>query len=178
MENVQPSVEAQKKLCDIDDDVRLPFTIPGTSDVYKIGFLKSSTCNMITRLLVTRKVSKPKSDSTIDVVKSMSKHSYIPYKVAAYGILNSPWKIRLFHGFLWRKLARKYDYSQVLYIVQRVYDNIDLAAFFLSMALAEKMMNSMKMMTQKEVGQYAAELESELKGHSSKNSRRTRKKTT
>ena len=59
-----------------------------------------------------------------------------------------------------------------------MYDNIDLAAFFLSMALAEKMMNSMKMMTQKEVGQYAAELESELKGHSSKNSRRTRKKTT
>ena len=178
MKNVQPSVEAQKKLCDIDDDVHLPFTIPGTTDVCKIGFLKNYTCNMITRLLVTRKVSKPKSDSTKDVIETMSEHSSIPYKVAAYGILNSWWKIKLFHRFLWRRLAMKYDYQQVLYIVQRVYDNIDLAAFFLSMALAEKMMNSMKMMPQKEVGQYAAELESELKGHSSKNSRRTRKKTT
>lgn len=153
-------------LCDIDEDSRIPFTVPGSNDVYKIGFLNHYTCNKITRLLVTRRVSKPKSDSTKDVVESMSENSSIPYKVAAYGILNSAWKIKFLHWYLWRKLARKYGYNQVLYIVQKVYDNIDLSAFFLSMALSEKMMNTMKMMTQKEVGQYAAELESELRARS------------
>ena len=83
MKNVQPSVEAQKKLCDIDDDVHLPFTIPGTTDVCKIGFLKNYTCNMITRLLVTRKVSKPKSDSTKDVIETMSEHPVPTVKISS-----------------------------------------------------------------------------------------------
>jgi hypothetical protein len=95
----QADIKARKELDNIVNDVPTVVVIPGTKKKVKIRGVKPYTLERITKLWLERD-SMTIPDDSASTLKSMCAEPYFAIKEALYFVLNSWWKIKLWHGFL------------------------------------------------------------------------------
>ena len=124
----------------------------------------------LTNLWLERDLAMPESSS--DTLKSVCIDPYFAVKEALYFVLNSWWKITLFHRFLsfWWGKVKGYTDEQMLPIIQEGKKKVQLTAHWAVMAYSTDMRTDWMKMTSKEAEQFQAELLSAAKQLSSKSS--------
>ncbi len=155
----QPSAKAQEKQYNLDKDV--PFVITIGKKSYKCRYLKDWTSHQIS-IEIVKAAPNPVADVT-ELVKLLSTHITLPSKVLSMLILEKPWKIMLFHWYLWRKFYMTTTQRDKSAALITVYEALDLSFFFQNIQLIAEM-NTLRMrMTKTELKQLSAELQSERK---------------
>ena len=164
-------VKARQGLNDITGDKPAIVNIPGTKKVVKLYGVKPYTLEKITELWIERDVNAVPEDSA-STLKSMCSEPYFAVKEALYFVLNSWWKINLFHKFLtfWWGKVKGYTEEQMLPIILEGKKKLPLTAHWMIMAYSTDMRTDMMKMTKTEAEQFRAELLSVAKQLSSKNS--------
>lgn len=167
----QADIKARKELDNIVNDVPTVVVIPGTKKKVKIRGVKPYTLERITKLWLERD-SMTIPDDSASTLKSMCAEPYFAIKEALYFVLNSWWKIKLWHGFLtfWWSKVKGYTEEQMLPIIMEGKKKLPLTAHWMIMAYSADMRTDMVKMTKAEAEQYRAELLSATKQLSSKNS--------
>lgn len=99
-------------------------SIPGCRKKFKIRFLCDYTIQKITQLLLEREELEEaaKGDDSDAVMRSAVRHPYFTIKMASLATLNTPFKIAIFHPFLWRWWAyvRHFDEEQMAPVAEAV----------------------------------------------------------
>ena len=164
-------VKARQELNEITGNKPAIVGIPGTQKVVKLYGVKPYTLEKITELWIERDVNAVPEDSA-STLKSMCSEPYFAVREALYFVLNSWWKINLFHKFLtfWWGKVKGYTEEQMLPIILEGKKKLPLTAHWMIMAYSADMRTDMMKMTKKEAEQYRAELLSVAKQLSSKNS--------
>ena len=136
----QPTLDIQRELDLLAEDIPTEVTIPYTKKVYKIGWIKNKTIRKITQVLN----SKAESPNDEDVILC---------KAMALIVLNGYWKIRLFYPFLWRWFAyvKQYTDYQILPIIEVAKKKAPQIPYFLSMTYLTGLKDSLATMSREEV---------------------------
>ena len=166
----QPDKIARKEYARIVSDLPSKVTIPGTRKVVTLKGVHPYTLERLTLLWVERDMNLP--DSSSDTLKDACIDPYFAVREALYFVLNSWWKINLFHKFLtfWWGKVKGYTDEQMLPIILEGKKKLLLTAHWMIMAYSADMRTDMVKMTKTEAGQFQAELLSAAKQLSSKSS--------
>lgn len=170
----QADVNARKRLSEVTEDTATIVAIPGTKKRVSLRGVKPYTLEMITKLWLERDIMVVPDDSA-STLKSMCSEPYFAIREALYLVLNSWWKINLFHKFLtfwWGKVIGYTD-EQMMPIILEGKKKLPLTAHWMIMAYSADMRADMKKMTKTEAEQFRAELISAAKQLSSKSSHAT-----
>lgn len=161
---MQPNTDAQIKYKMASQ--RLPEIIPVQGRKFRIYPMRRAAQSRISKLLVFRQVAKPESGAK-GAFEAMKKATNIPYRIAAIALTNDLRLILPFYEriYAWI-LGAKYSQEDIQPIIQKAIERMGVSAFFLSMGLGEMMLDTLKQMTTKEVGQFRQGLRSEVSGHS------------
>lgn len=164
-------VKARQELNDITGNKPAIVEIPGTKKSVKIYGVKPYTLEKITELWIERDINAAPEDGA-STLKSMCSEPYFAVKEALYFVLNSWWKINLFHKFLtfWWGKVKGYTEEQMLPIILEGKKKLPLTAHWMIMAYSADMRTDMMKMTKTEAEQFRAELLSVANRLSSKNS--------
>ena len=154
----QPTLEQRKEYMDIVGNSVSVVPIIGTKRSVRLRWIKPYTMERITEVWIERDLASAKIEKGSDVAKDLCKEPYFAFKEAALMILNNDIKIRLFYGFYWRWLARRYSEQQMLPIIDAGKKKAPLRAHYEIMAFSTDMMMDAMRMTKKEAEQYRAEL--------------------
>ena len=167
----QADINARQRLNEVTEDTPTIVTIPGTKKKVSLRGVKPYTLERITKLWIERDVMTAPEDSA-STLKSMCSEPYFAVKEALYFVLNSWWKINLFHKFLtfWLGKVKGYTDEQMLPIILEGKKKLLLTAHWMIMAYSADMRTDVVKMTKKEAEQFRAELLSAAKQLSSKNS--------
>ena len=167
----QADINARQGLNEIADDIATEVQIPGTKKKVSLRGVKPYTLERITKLWLERDAMAAPEDSA-STLRSMCAEPYFAVKEALYFVLNSWWKINLFHKFLtfWWGKVKGYTDEQMLPIILEGKKKLPLTAHWMIMAYSADMRTDMMKMTKKEAEQYRAELLSVAKQLSSRNS--------
>ena len=122
LKDMDKVLEIREKLQELEENEKLTFQLGKRT--YKIARLGQWTSRKINRLVFD--IQKARSEE--DIRESDEDRLLVP-KVISLAILKYPWKIRLFHWYLWRKLDRKYSQQDFLPIISKIIDNSDMAFF-------------------------------------------------
>ena len=154
----QPSLEAKSDLVGIDENLPDIVSIPDTNRKVKIRALHPYTHEMLTKIWVTRDLSRPGNGT--ETVSELLKDPYFNHKIAALFVLNGFFRIKLFYGLLWRWYAyiRGYREYQLTDIIKTAKKKIPLIAYYRNIMLTMDMRTDWMTMTNKEAEQYRAEL--------------------
>lgn len=140
----------QRRQYNIKNDI--PFDVTMGSSVFKVRYLKSWTSDRISKELIEADMVDVKN-----VFNSIKSNGSLPAKVASLMILNSYWKIRLFHPFFWRWIYRNKTHGDILETITIMTETLDLSSFITSIHLTSQMNAMKKKVTQREVKQLLAE---------------------
>ena len=167
----QADINARQRLNEVTEDTPTIVTIPGTKKKVSLRGVKPYTLERITKLWIERDVMTAPEDSA-STLKSMCSEPYFAVREALYFVLNSWWKINLFHKFLtfWWGKVKGYTDEQMLPIILEGKKKLQLTAHWMIMAYSADMRTDVVKMTKKEAEQFRAELLSAAKQLSSKNS--------
>ena len=167
----QADINARQRLNEVTEDTPTIVTIPGTKKKVSLRGVKPYTLERITKLWIERDVMTAPEDSA-STLKSMCSEPYFAVREALYFVLNSWWKINLFHKFLtfWWGKVKGYTDEQMLPIILEGKKKLQLTAHWMIMAYSADMRTDMVKMTKTEAEQYRAELLSVAKQLSSKSS--------
>jgi hypothetical protein len=167
----QADVRSRVELGNIVNDVPTLVDIPGTKKTVSLRGVKPYTLERITGLWLERD-SMTIPDDTSGTLKSMCSEPYFAVKEALYFVLNSWWKIILFHRFMtfWWGKVKGYTDEQMLPIIIEGKKKLPLTAHWMIMAYSADMRTDMIKMTKEEAEQFRAELLSAAKQLSSKSS--------
>ncbi len=167
----QADINARQRLNEVTEDTPTIVTIPGTKKKVSLRGVKPYTLERITRLWIERDSMAVPEDSA-STLKSMCSEPYFAVREALYFVLNSWWKINLFHKFLtfWWGKVKGYTDEQMLPIILEGKKKLQLTAHWMIMAYSADMRMDIVKMTKTEAEQYRAELLSAAKQLSSKNS--------
>ena len=167
----QADINARQRLNEVTEDAPTIVTIPGTKKKVSLRGVKPYTLERITKLWIERDVMTAPEDSA-STLKSMCSEPYFAVREALYFVLNSWWKINLFHKFLtfWWGKVKGYTDEQMLPIILEGKKKLLLTAHWMIMAYSADMRTDMVKMTKTEAEQYRAELLSAAKQLSSRNS--------
>ena len=124
---MKETLDLREQLQQLEDNERLTFQLG--SRTYKIARLSQWTSMRINRLIFQLQ----KKRSELDIRESDEDRLLVP-KVISLAILKYPWKIRMFHWYLWRKLNRKYSQVDFMPIISKIIDNSDMAFFSKNLA--------------------------------------------
>ena len=124
---MKETLELREQLQQLEDNERLSFQLG--KKTYKIARLSQWTSMRINRLIFQLQ----KKRSELDIRESDEDRLLVP-KVISLAILKYPWKIRMFHWYLWRKLNRKYSQADFMPIISKIIDNSDMAFFSKNLA--------------------------------------------
>ena len=138
--------KTEKKINDIKNDV--PFLVPVGNKEYKCKYLKSRTSEIISMLIVNEKEENPKN--AIETLKGLKMNGRNPAKITSLLILNSYWKIRLFHWVFWRYLFTVKENKDFTQAIAVCIEAMQLDSFSLSVALTSKLNTLRIRMTQEE----------------------------
>lgn len=154
-----PSKSAQAELSDITTDGVEIVKIRGTKHTVRITAVKNGTLEKVTTLWSKRDMSEPPKDAN-DTLSILRKDIYFSHKEAAYFVLNSYWKIKLFHWVVWRWFAFVWqlDESQLTDILVAAKKKIPFLSFFKNIVLTMDMRTDILRMTTKEAEQYRREV--------------------
>lgn len=147
-------LEIRKKLQELEENEKLTFQLG--KKTYKIARLGQWTSRKINRLVFD--IQKARSEE--DIRESDEDRLLVP-KVISLAILKYPWKIRLFHWYLWRKLDRKYSQQDFLPIISKIIDNSDMAFFSKNLASLHMAAMMETEITKETITNIAARLKSE-----------------
>lgn len=167
----QADIDARREYDEIVNDIPTEVRIPGTKKVVKLRGVKPYTLERLTRLWLERDMDAVPEDAA-STLKSLCSEPYFAVKEALLFVLNSYWKIRLFHRFLswwWGKVIG-YTEEQMSPIILEGKKKLPLTAHWTNMAFSTDMRTDMIKMTRKEAEQYRAEQLSVLSQLSSRNS--------
>lgn len=167
----QADLNTRREYDEVVNDTPVSVKIPGTRKTVRLRGVKPYTLERVTRLWLERDVTKAPEDSA-STLKSMCAEPYFAVKEALYFVLNSYWKIRLFHGLLsfwWGKVIGYTD-AQMLPIIMEGKKKLPLMEHWTIMAYSADMRTDMTKMTRKEAEEYRAELLSVANRLSSRNS--------
>lgn len=166
----QPSKYAQNQVADILSDKGEIVPIPGTKHTVCITPLKNGTLEKVTELWNKRDMVDVPKDAN-DTLTIIRKDVYFSHKEAAYFVLNSYWKIKLFHWLVWRWFAFVWqlDESQLTDILITAKKKIPLMSFYKNIILTMDMRTDILRMTTKEAEQYRREVISAQEQHSAQN---------
>ena len=164
-------IKARQELNDITGDTPAIVEIPGTKKSVKIYGVKPYTLEKITQLWIERDVNAVPEDGA-STLKSMCSEPYFAVREALYFVLNSWWKINLFHKFLtfWWGKVKGYTDEQMMPIILEGKKKLPLTAHWMIMAYSADMRTDMMKMTKTEAEQFRAELLSVASQLSSKSS--------
>jgi hypothetical protein len=167
----QADINARLGVDEVVNDTATIVTIPHTTKKVALRGVKPYTLEKITKLWLERDSMAVPEDSA-STLKSMCSEPYFAVREALYFVLNSWWKINLFHKFLtfWWGKVKGYTDEQMLPIILEGKKKLPLTAHWMIMAYSADMRTDMMKMTKKEAEQYRAELLSVAKQLSSKNS--------
>lgn len=147
-------LEIREKLQELEENEKLTFQLG--KKTYKIARLGQWTSRKINRLIFD--IQKARSEE--DIRESDEDRLLVP-KVISLAILKYPWKIRLFHWYLWRKLDRKYSQQDFLPIISKIIDNSDMAFFSKNLASLHMAAMMETEITKETITNIAARLKSE-----------------
>ena len=164
-------IKARQELNDITGDKPAIIEIPGTKERVKVYGVKPYTLEKITELWIERDVNAVPEDGA-STLKSMCTEPYFAVREALYFVLNSWWKINLFHKFLtfWWGKVKGYTDEQMLPIILEGKKKLPLTAHWMIMAYSADMRTDMMKMTKTDAEQFRAELLSVANQLSSKSS--------
>lgn len=167
----QADIRSRLELDNIVEDVPTIVAIPGTDKTVSLRGVKPYTLERVTRLWIERD-SMAIPEDTASTLKSMCSEPYFAVKEALYFVLNSWWKIKLFHGIMtfWWGKVKGYTEEQMLPIIIEGKKKLPLTAHWMIMAYSADMRTDMVKMTKTEAEQFRAELLSAAKRLSSKSS--------
>lgn len=132
--------------------------IPRTKRSVRLRWIKPYTLERLTRVWLDKENAIERIDTGAKVLKDMAIEPYFAFKEASLMILNHDLRIRLFHWFYWRWLARRYDETQIAPIVEEGKKKLPLMAHYAIMVLTTDMRTDWMTMTKAEAEQYRAEL--------------------
>lgn len=147
-------VEIREKLQELEENEKLTFQLG--KKTYKIARLGQWTSRKINRLVFD--IQRARSEE--DIRESDEDRLLVP-KVISLAILKYPWKIKLFHWYLWRKLDRKYSQEDFLPIISKIIDNSDMAFFSKNLASLHMAAMMETEITKETITNIAARLKSE-----------------
>lgn len=147
-------IEIREKLQELEENEKLTFQLG--KKTYKIARLGQWTSRKINRLIFD--IQKSRSEE--DIRESDEDRLLVP-KVISLAILKYPWKIKLFHWYLWRKLDRKYSQQDFLPIISKIIDNSDMAFFSKNLASLHMAAMMETEITKETITNIAARLKSE-----------------
>lgn len=167
----QADVSARQGLNEVTENTPTIVHIPGTKKKVSIRGVKPYTLERITKLWLERDVMAAPEDSA-STLKSMCSEPYFAVKEALYFVLNSWWKINLFHRFLtfWWGKVKGYTDEQMLPIILEGKKKLPLTAHWMIMVYSSDMRMDAVKMTKTEAEQFRVELLSVAKQLSLKNS--------
>lgn len=167
----QADISARQGLNEVTENTPTIVHIPGTKKKVSLRGVKPYTLERITKLWLERDTMAAPEDAA-STLKSMCAEPYFAVKEALYFVLNSWWKINLFHRFLtfWWGKVKGYTDEQMLPIIQEGKKKLPLTAHWTIMAYSSDMRMDAVKMTKTEAEQFRAELLSVAKQLSSKNS--------
>ena len=167
----QADINARLAYDEVVEDTPSIVEIPGTKKKVKLRGVKPYTLERITRLWLKRDSMAIPEDSA-STLRSMCSEPYFAVKEALYFVLNSWWKINLFHRFLtfWWGKVKGYTEDQMLPIILEGKKKLPLTAHWMIMAYSSDMRMDAVKMTKTEAEQFRAELLSAAKQLSSKSS--------
>ena len=167
----QVSTQAQQEYNRMVWDIPTRVHIPGTRRYVSLTGVHPYTLERLTRLWMEREDARV-PDNSSETLKSLCKEPYFTIKEAVIFTLNSWWKLHLVYPFKWRIWAdlRGYTEEQMMPIIQEGKKKLPLTAHWTNMAFSGDMRTDWMKMTTKEAEQYRAELLSEVKRLSLKNS--------
>ena len=154
LKDMDKVLEIREKLQELEENEKLTFQLG--KKTYKIARLGQWTSRKINRLVFD--IQKARSEE--DIRESDEDRLLIP-KVISLAILKYPWKIRLFHWYLWRKLDRKYSQEDFLPIISKIIDNSDMAFFSKNLASLHMAAMMETEITKETITNIAARLKSE-----------------
>lgn len=166
----QVSKQARIGYDEIVNDMPTRVHIPGTNRYVRLTGIKPYTLERLTRLWIERDVKQVPEDDA-DTLKSMCTEPYFSIKEAAILATNSFWGLLFIYPIRWRIWAyfRGYTESQVMPIIVEGKKKLPLMAHWTNMAFCADMRTDWMRMTKAEAEQYRAELLSESRQVSSKN---------
>jgi hypothetical protein len=167
----QADIKARIGLNEVTEDTATIVSIPGTKKKVSLRGVKPYTLERITKLWLKRDSMAIPEDSA-STLKSMCSEPYFAVQEALYFVLNSWWKINLFHRFLtfWWGKVLGYTDEQMLPIILEGKKKLPLIAHWMLMAYSADMRTDTIKMTKTEAEQFRAELLSAAKHRLSRNS--------
>lgn len=155
----QPNKLAKAQLSDILSGEKETVAIRGTKHSVRIGTIKNGTLEKLTALWARRDMSKRPEDVNETMAITVD-DVYFNHKEAAYIVLNSFWKIKLFHWLVWRWFAFVWqlDETQLTDILTVGKKKIPLLSYYENMVLTLDMRTDMVRMTKKEAEEYRREV--------------------
>ena len=147
-------LEIREKLQELEETEKLSFQLG--KKTYKIARLGQWTSRKINRLVF--QLQKARSE---DDIRESDEDRLLVAKVISLAILKYPWKIKLFHWYLWRKLDRKYSQQDFLPIISKIIDNSDMAFFSKNLASLHMAAMMETEITKETITNIAARLKSE-----------------
>lgn len=147
-------LEIREKLQELEENEKLTFQLG--KKTYKIARLSQWTSRKINRLVF--QLQKARSE---DDIRESDEDRLLVAKVISLAILKYPWKIKLFHWYLWRKLDRKYSQQDFLPIISKIIDNSDMAFFSKNLASLHMAAMMETEITKETITNIAARLKSE-----------------
>lgn len=152
--DMEKIMELRDQLQQLEQNEKLSFQLG--KKTYKIARLGQWTSMRINRLIF--ELQKKRSEE--DIRESDDDRLLVP-KVISLAILKYPWRIRLFHWYLWRKLNRKYSQQDFLPIISKIIDNSDMAFFSKNLASLHMAAMMETEITKETITSIAARLKSE-----------------
>nr|DAN77137.1 MAG TPA: hypothetical protein [Caudoviricetes sp.] len=155
----QPSKNAKAQLSEILSGEKEIVAIKGTKHYVRIGTIKNGTLEKLTSLWSKRDMSK-RPEGVNDTMAIAVDDIYFNHKEAAYIVLNSFWKIKLFHWIVWRWFAFVWqlDETQLSDILSVGKKKIPLLSYYENIVLTLDMRTDMVRMTKKEAEEYRREV--------------------
>lgn len=147
-------LELREQLQQLEDNEKLSFQLG--KKTYKIARLGQWTAMKINKLIF--QLQKKRSEE--DIRESDEDRLLVP-KVISLAILKHPWKIKIFHWYLWRKLNRKYSQADFTPIISKIIDNSDMAFFSKNLASLHMAAMMETEITKETITNIAARLKSE-----------------
>ena len=154
IECMKETLDIRQQLQDLETDEKLSFQLG--KKIYKIARLSNWTSRRINRLIF--ELQKQRSEENIR--ESNDDRLLVP-KVISLAILRRPWKIKVFHWCLWRRLDKKYSQEDFLPIISKIIDNSDMAFFSKNLASLHMAAMMETEITKETITNIAARLKSE-----------------
>ncbi|MEN6413730.1 MAG: hypothetical protein ABFC84_13375 [Veillonellales bacterium] len=141
----EASLKAQKKQGDLLLDKST--IVPIGKYTYKIRYMRTYTNALISSLMVDVKIATSDIPRTIGLMKEGTR---LHARIAAYGLLCTWLKIKLFHWVYWRIIWIRHDEQEINQLMSAVIEKMGVGFFFLTTETTENLNSLMRKMTKTE----------------------------